>query len=292
MSYRDKITQSVLLFCPVLKMSIFTWVWDYSTNTLTQPILSHNQQNGFYASNSFLTNILHFQYIKAWKHFKDWNVTFSFYFFCGVGWWNVWNAFPSTGKSKSKNIQWGPALHANQPKLEVLFGATPKSTSSFTHLHMEEFYTWKSFENEGLNLGQFYFGVAFFTGSTVVKICERAGLASWSKYNVKPETIINTSSSTKTKRVKKHKNMEVWEMYNYSNRPFNPRHFPICDSLCIVCKHIISNTKITFSAHFTHIILLDDMTWEITGLVWILNQLIQKYYHMTNIKMHADFCTE
>ena len=127
-------------------------------------------------------------------------------------------------------------------------------------------YTWKSFTHgrvlkmKVLIWGQFYFRVAFFTGSTVVKICERAGLASWSKYNVKPETIINTSSSTKTKRVKKHKNMEVWEMYNYSNRPFNPRHFPICDSLCIVCKHIISNTKITFSAHFTHIILLDDMT--------------------------------
>ena len=85
----------------------------------------------------------------------------------------VSNAFPSTGKSKSKNIQWGPALHANQPKLEVLLGVAL-------------IYTWKSFENEGLNLGavslwgsflhRFHCGEAFFTGSTVVKLSSQVPL--------------------------------------------------------------------------------------------------------------------
>ena len=102
MSYRDKITQSVLLFCPVLKMSIFTWVWDYSTNTLTQPILSHNQQNGFYASNSFLTNILHFQYIKSMKTFQRLECCFQFLFFL---WGGVVECLKCLSKYRQNQIQ-------------------------------------------------------------------------------------------------------------------------------------------------------------------------------------------
>ena len=106
----------------------------HTTNTITQP-------KRFYANNSFLTDISHFQYIKSMKTFQRLECYFHFTF-KGVGWGMecVSNAFPSTGKSKSKNIQWGPALHANQPKPEVLFGVAL-------------IYTWKCFENEGLNLG-------------------------------------------------------------------------------------------------------------------------------------------